>query len=72
MLKMTRSDEVNGDIYIRVYHDGLCIKAFYARDETELPNAEHAAEVFYDECAERLANGYPKEITLKQTETKQP
>jgi hypothetical protein len=68
MLKLTRADEINGDIFFRIYYNDNCIKVFYAQGECEAPGEEHRARVFFRECQERISNGYPKESIIIQDE----
>lgn len=65
-IKLEKTEELNGDIYFRVWVDGCCNGSFM-HDPDKKPNdvsAEERAKQYYDKVIERHKQGYPKKETI--------
>lgn len=69
-IELTKTEELNGEIWYRVFADGHCLKSF-CEEYSSVPNGsdiEKEATKFYHEVVDRQKQGYPKGKTIISTE----
>ena len=64
-IKLTKTENILGEIWYYVYVDDLCVKAFIESktDIDERPKFKEASNLYLD-LVERAKNGYPKTTTI--------
>ena len=65
IIKLEKTEELNGEIWFRVWADNDCLKSFCDQYQAYLEqDSEKDATAFYNSVIERNKNGFPKKETI--------